>query len=121
MRRYVLSVSDPVDMSNIQLSNPSPDYILGTSTAGADPFGARVSTPWTLEGLVELTDGSAKPVVYLPLIPMGSPGNDTSQMIEASASCYGRIVSAYRADGVVGDEMTSEVLRVSSVTIEEEI
>jgi hypothetical protein len=116
-RSYILSWTDPVDMTNIQGINPSPDYILGTATAGAVPFGARVSTPWTLEGLVQLTNGSERPVVYLPVIPK----SDLSQMTEAPSSCYSRIVSAYRSDGVLGDEMTNEVVRVSSVTLEEEL
>ena len=120
-RQVVLAWSDPVDMTNIQGHNPDPNYLISTTATGGEPIAARASTPWQLEGLIDRIDGAVDPVVYLPAIPKGSPGNSTWQFIQLYASCYGRVVSGYRSDGVVGNEMEDTAVRVSSITIEEEL
>ena len=119
-RTISLSWSDPIDMTNVQGHQPDPNYQLDSTSSG-EPVASRVGTPWVLEGLVDTLDGSRVPVVYLPAMPQGAGGTTSYQFVQRYASCYARLTSAVRTDGVVGDEMTSEVVRISTITLEEEV
>ena len=107
-----------VDLTSVSGATPSDDYVKGTSTAGGLAVALRHDQPWKLEGLLDYLGGSHIPVVYCPRIPKGTP--DTDSFSQWHLSLYGRIVSDYREEVVVGDEWTSEVVRVPGVTIEEE-
>ena len=119
-RTISLSWSDPIDMTNVQGHQPDPNYQLDSTSSG-QPVASRVGTPWVLEGLVNTLDGSRIPVVYFPILPQGDGGTSSYQFVQRYASCYARLTSAVRTDGVVGDELTSEVVRVSTITLEEEV
>ena len=112
-----------VDVTGIQGSTPSADYVLATSTAGALPIGYRGDVPSLLNQLNAYTAGSNIPVVYCPNIAAGSTGQDV-KTIQGLSNIYGRIISGVSTDSIVGEEddgTAGEVLRISNVQIEEEL
>jgi hypothetical protein len=113
-----------VDTTPIQGATPSPDYVLGTSTAGAKPIGYRGDTPSLLTQLSAFTAGPNMPVVYCPSVDAGSTGQDVKTIQGLDAALYGRIVSGVSTDSIVGDEsdaVSGELMRISNVRIEEEL
>lgn len=113
-----------VDTTPIQGSAPDPDYLEGTSTAGALPIGYRGDTPSLLQQLNVYTAGPNLPVVYCPSIAAGSTGNDVKTIQGLSAAMYGRIISGVQTDSLVGNELdgtSGEVMRINNVQIEEEL
>tara|TARA_R110000824_G_scaffold26882_5_gene91894 strand:- start:1339 stop:4686 length:3348 start_codon:yes stop_codon:yes gene_type:complete len=112
---------DGVDVSKLQGFQPQPDYVLATSTVGADPIGYRGDVPSLLQALVG-DNGANRPVVYVPRIEKGTPNALT--MIAKASSIYGRIVSDVAVDAMLGEELDQvrgEVLRVATITVEEEL
>jgi len=113
-----------VDITALQGSPVDPDYLLSTSTGGAEPVGYRGDTPSRLLQLIGSTAGSNIPVVYVPRIEAGSSGNDVKSIQGTSGALYGRIVSGVNLDSIVGEELDSqsgEVLRIATISIEEEL
>jgi hypothetical protein len=104
---------------NPPTTNPVPDYLTGTTTGGAEPIATPFDTAFKMDALVDELNGSDRPVVYLPTVPRGTP--DTLHHLHLHESLYGRVVTASRLENVVGDEGMGEVLRIGSVTIEEEL
>jgi hypothetical protein len=70
------------------------------------------------------TAGPHIPLVYCPNIEAGSAGNDTKTMQGLTAAMYGRVVTGVSEDCIVGEENSGtagEVMRVNTLTIEEEL
>jgi len=113
-----------VDTTPIQGATPTPDYVLGTSTAGAKPIGYRGDMPSLLTQLSAFTAGPNMPVVYCPAVDAGSTGQDVKTIQGLDAALYGRIVSGVQTDSIVGDELdadSGELIRISNVRIEQEL
>ena len=73
--------------------------------------------------ILDRTAGAHLPGVYIPNVDKGSSGND-SKTVQGLGPVYGRILSAVSEDALVGDEGSNtagEVMRISTVQIEEEI
>ena len=126
MRRAVeVAWVDGVDMTGASGSGgilgnqPSPDYVLGTSTGSPAPLAARYGTPEALLGLASYLDGPHTPVVYLPRIPKGTPDDIT--FIQPADMVYGRMLGEVRLETRQGDESIDEVVNVASIVIEEEL
>ena len=114
--------AEGVDTSALQGLDPNPAWLLGTSTAGADVIGYRGDVPSLLQGILEELPGSHRPVVYMPRVPKGTP--DAVTLNAPSQSLYGRIVSDVSVDSIVGDELEQsggEVMRIATITVEEEL
>ena len=112
-----------VDVTGIQGTTPTADYLLATSTAGALPIGYRGDVPSLLNQLNAHTAGSNVPVVYCPNIAAGSSGQDV-KTIQGLSNIYGRIVSGISTDSIVGEEDDGTavvVVLISNVQIEEEL
>jgi hypothetical protein len=92
-----------------------PDYLLGG--AGQAVAGVQ-STAYTVEGVAREIEGATTPIVYLPAIPAGGPlqvVNRRHQLL------YGRVTSDISIESVLGEEDDSELVRVATMTIEEEV
>ena len=73
-------------------------------------------------GLLDRIDGPGIPVVYIPLIEYSQIGGATFDPRQnARGSIYGRTVSPVTLEQVVGSEEKTEVYRVNTLTIEEEL
>jgi hypothetical protein len=113
-----------VDTTPLQGSSGlSPDYLKGSTTSGAPVIGYRGDIPSIMTNILDRTAGAHLPVVYIPNVDKGSSGND-SKTVQGLGPVYGRILSAVSEDALVGDEGSNtagEVMRISTVQIEEEI
>ena len=92
-----------------------PDYLLGG--AGQAIAGAQ-STAYTVEGVAREIEGATTPIVYLPSVPAGGPlqvVNRRHQLL------YGRVTSDISIESVLGEEDDSELVRIATMTIEEEV
>ena len=113
-----------VDVTPLQGSSGlAPDYVLGSDTSGAPVVGYRGDIPSITTRLLDVTGGSNLPVVYIPTVDKGSAGND-QKTIQGLGPIYGRIVSSSSQDALIGDEgsaTSGEVMRISTIEIEEEL
>ncbi len=120
--------TDGVDQSQLerdQSASSLPDYITNTNTAGGTPLAAAVDGPAMMRGIVEMTRGPELPVVYLPWIEPQAAGTNY-MVVHRDHMLYGRIVSDVSIETVQGDEYAGEdrrgeVVRTSSILIEEEL
>lgn len=96
-----------------------PDYYVASTQAGALPVASFNDVPYQLEGLYRYLDGAGLPLVYLPKIKVDQ-GTDKIQVHNRRESfLYGVTTGDIAHDNMLGDEMKDEVLRVSTITIEE--
>ena len=123
VRRGVeFSWADPVDISSMGDTLPSPDYIQTTSSSAI--VASVENTPFLVQGLLSRLKGSVVPVVFLPSLPTGAGG--AFQIDDRNRFLYGRIVTAtHRIENQIGDEWigdgTGEAVTVTAVRIEEEV
>jgi len=85
----------------------------------------RQDGPFFMWGLMDRLDGPALPVVYIPRIEFldrpPSPNVRFDPRQNNRGAIYSRLTTPITLEQVVGDEETSEVYRVNSVTFEEEL
>ena len=116
--------TDGSDVTALRSASP-PDYVLA-ATSGGEAAATHFDAPLSVEGLVSELYGSATPVVYLPWIERKALGT----MWKAShpdLMLYGRIVSDVSVETVQGEEWITgsaangEIVRTSTIRIEEEV
>jgi hypothetical protein len=102
------SMSDPTSFST---SGWSPSY-----TAG--PMGTIGSTAWQVDALPRLLDGADVPVLYIPRVAFSSAIGVLNRRHEL---VHMRVTSPVRLETVQGTEGVDEVIRIATVTGEEEV
>lgn len=117
--------ADGIDTTNYHQETAS-DYIKASANSTARPVAFRHDLPYLIQDFVRAGNGPDSLVVFLPSIAYdsnsGSTGDTSSAWTNfASGAVYGRITSPVRIETVVGEELSDEVLRVSSLTIEGEV
>jgi hypothetical protein len=127
-RAVELSWDDSVDISEMQNAAPAPDFVstMYGAIAGdpAHQHGVFNDGPTLVKGVLEATDGSSVPVVYLSRIPATDydSGVVTSKFADRSEFLMGRIVSTkYRVENVLGDDSLNEVVTGTTIRIDEEL
>jgi hypothetical protein len=70
--------------------------------------------PWLLEGLLELAESGAVPVVAIAALPDAG-----TTLLDPSLYLYGRLDSSVRQDQWAGTEGESEVVRVAELVVSE--
>jgi hypothetical protein len=90
----------------------TPDHYLW----GANKTSTPAATPITVEGMMREIDGADVPIILLPSVT-------TSRMTMRYRAelLFGRVVTGSRREVVVGDERSSEVMRIQTLTVEEEV
>ena len=102
------------------LTEFDPSWILGW-TAGA-PVAVPADVPWSMPGLLERLHGATDPVVYLPAFDLPPNSSTSIDIVDRTLQLYGRIVSeSVESTNVVGDEGSTEVLRLGVIRLEEEV
>lgn len=103
-------------------TNPTPDWIVGSATAGAEAIASQGDTSRKLDGLLSMHEGSRIPVVVIPYVPKGPVGgvnvftlNRRDQFIVGSGPDQVSI------DTVVGTENVDEVVRIASYSVTEDV
>ena len=114
-RRYV-DVAWPGGTDTTQVYALDPDYYepaSGYAAAGV------VSDAQALEAALVRSDGPLSPVVYLARVP--EPSAATQVIVGREAILYGRLSSGIQRRAVLGQEYSTEVIAVDSITVEEEV
>lgn len=111
--------TDGIDMTAALGAEPTPPWLTTSTTAGAQAAASVGDTPYQMDGLLRLLDGSKLPLVYLPRIAKGSTGNDVEILNRRHQFVYGRLVSPVRIESIQGDEGEDEVVRVAQIEIQE--
>lgn len=117
--------ADGVDVSDWR-SATGPDYLKASANASARAVAFRHDLPVKLQDLVRSINGPKKLLVYVPNIAYDSnsgSGGDTASTNSnwAGGAIYGRITSPVRIEQVLGDDELTEVYRVTTVTLKEEV
>ena len=99
------------DVTSFSTSGWSPAY-----TAG--PLASTGNTPWQVESLVAALDGPDKPMLYLPRVAFTSTVNVLNRRHEL---VHMRLTTPVRLEVVQGTEGSDEVIRVATITGEEEV
>jgi hypothetical protein len=124
-KKVAFSWAEGVDETQLRLSVFAPtaaiDYV--TTSGGGAAMALRQDGPFFMWGLMDRLDGPALPVVYIPRITFENrpPGIRFDPRQNNRGAIYSRLTSPITLEQVVGDEETSEVYRVNSVTFEEEL
>ena len=93
-----------------------PDYYepaSGYAAAGV------VSDAQALEAALVRSDGPLNPVVYLARVP--EPSAATQVILGRETMLYGRLSGGIQRRAVLGQEYSTEVIAVDSITVEEEV
>jgi len=114
-----VSWTDGVDTSPVMKPSRNPDWI-----GGDVPWADVGSTPWQIQALLERINGEAGEVVYIPRRPnfteLESSG-DYEVLPRRHNFLHGRITSSVTHDAVQGEEDSTEIIRVGTITIREEV
>jgi hypothetical protein len=110
---------DGIDMKPILGVNPDPDYFRATTTGSAKPAALDGETPFLVRDLVGHLNGQHTPCVYLANVAKGTP--DVQQTTAPDAAIYGRIMTGVRLETVQGEELSDEVTRIATITLEQEL
>jgi len=117
--------TDGTDLTQVRQQGPS-DYVLATSSGGTEAVATPWDTPLAMAGLVAELRGADTPVVYLPWVERQASGT-TYTAAHPDLMLFGRVVSDVSVEVVQGEEWVAsgaangEVVRTSSVRIEEEV
>ena len=117
--------TDGTDLTQVRQQGPA-DYVLATSSGGTEAVATPWDAPLAMAGLVAELRGADTPVVYLPWIERQASGT-TYTAAHPDLMMFGRLVSDVSIEVVQGEEWISagsangEVVRTSSVRIEEEV
>ena len=120
-RRFRLGWTEGIDISDLQGTEPDPNFWKSSSTSGAEPIAVQNDAPDVLLGLLRYLKGNTKPLVYLPLI---SKTSDTRELTRESEQALVTLESDVTLEHVLGDELVSdggEVFRVATLTFLEVI
>lgn len=118
-RRVTFAWEGGIDTTQIEGTEPEPDYVTSSSTASSPAVASMGHAPWQVFGLTSFLDSGRVPVVYLPQIPLGSTGVDTHTLNRREQLMLAQVVSNTPLETVVGDECDDEVIRISNVELEE--
>lgn len=111
--------SDGVETSDIGREDPLPDSVRGW-TNGV-PIAVPAGLPYDVPGLFDALQGACTPIVYLASLEVPSSSTDDISVTNRATFFYGRVrTETLKIDTVLGEEWTSELLRIGTVRIEEE-
>lgn len=119
-RSVELAWVDPCDLTDVLTpldSAHTPDYIRFTGTS--PPIAHRHDTTQLVYDLLCRSNGIGL-AVYLPYVPTSQAPTWSASLDFARGALYGRLVGESRMEQAVGEEGTSRVMRLSTVTLEEE-
>ena len=111
--------TDPVDGTATYGTNTSPSFITGSTSAGSLPLASRADVGASLEGMFREI-GQNQPFVYLPSVPRStSTGTDVIVLNRRQQHMAMTLTTPVELESVLGDEDSSEIFRVASITARE--
>jgi len=108
---------DGVDSSDA-FADDTPDYLLGSSGGGAEPVASEADVLQVLEGALRLCDGERHPIAYLPAIPVAG---STITLNRRHQAIYGTATGRISIETVLGEEGSTELARMPTLTLIEEV
>jgi len=114
-RSLTVGWSDGLDVSALHGLTASPDYL---TNSGGYALANYNDVSSVLEGIIQETGSGETPVIILPQLP---PSNTAVTVTDPTLFLYGRIAGGVQEDNVLGFEGESEVVRLSTITVEEVI
>lgn len=116
-RTVTIDWQDGVPTCDIYGTSPDPDYLMLSTSPGAEPVALAFDVPELITGLAEQTNGPTLPMVYLPSVAKGPP--DATVLNRRRDFIVGVSDGEVRLDTVRGRENSSEWIRVQSMTMVE--
>jgi hypothetical protein len=98
-----------------------PDYLLASAASGALAAALVGTTPTVLDGIHRAQSGAAGHVVYLPRLVKGGASDVAVLLNRRGQHLYGRLEGPVRVENVLGEELDTELVRVATLTIREEV
>lgn len=113
-RRNIEVRWESVDAEVLWGNTPAPDYVKGSTTAGARPLASPQATVYDIIGVWNQSHGQRDPVLYLPYVPQG-PVSASDAIILTSKEDFwlARMTSAPKVVNIMGDEQSGEVFTAS--------
>lgn len=97
-----------------------PDYMLASAATGALAAALRGTTPTVLDGVHVEMGGAHGHALYLPALPKGGASDVLAVLNRRGQHMYCRAVGPVRIETVLGEETTTELVRVATWPLEEE-
>lgn len=113
-RAVEIQWSEGVDESELHLTTQETIETPAANSIVAVPG----DTARLTEGLFRQLSGPLTPLVYLPAVDCDT---ETGTLTSRRGHLYGRVVSPWSADQILGDEESSEIYRINTIRIEEEV
>ena len=114
IREVTLNWTDGIDQTSVESDTADPDWVALDTDAGASDSG----TAYAIDGLLRQIHGDLGTLVYLPRVPVLT---GTDVLTRRRDAVHGRISGIYRRETVQGEEHVDEVVRISALTITEEV
>lgn len=115
--------SDAIDQTQATnaAGNADPDFAQASDDASAEAVTVMGSTAMQMQGIAKRINGADVPVVYLPRVARFANGAPLAVLNRDAELILGRVVTPVAIEGVQGDELVDEVVRVATLTIQEEV
>ena len=113
-REVEFSWTDGVDATEINKADPVPDYVAASAAGGG--IASVKDSLYLMDGLIQRQQGAALPVVYFSRITCDSTNDQTNNPREF---VYGRIISDHSRQNILGDEESTDLDRLGTITIRE--
>ena len=108
---------DGVNTKSVQ-TDLAPSWVIGW--VGGQAVAVPADVPWSVPGLLEELEGATTPVAEVLAADLPPDATTPVHVVDRTLLLYGRLKSAtLRADRVIGDPETGEVIRLGSVRLEE--
>ena len=119
-RTFRIAWTEGIDISDLQGSNPDPDYWI-TNIALGEPIAIANDVPDLLQGMLDYLQGAKRPVVYLPLIAQNA---DARELMRENEQALVMLTGEIQVENILGDELVSsagELMRITTLTMQEVI
>ena len=115
--------SDAIDQTQATnaAGNADPDFAQASDDSSAEAVTVMGSTAMQMQGIAKRINGADVPVVYLPRVARFADGVPLAVLNREAELILGRVITPVSIEGVQGDELVDEVVRVATMTIQEEV
>jgi len=119
-RTFRIAWTEGIDITDLQGNNPDPDYWIANVSSG-EPIAIANDVPDLLQGLLDYLQGAKTPIVYIPLIVQNS---DYRELLREYEQALVMLTGEVQVENILGDEnvnVSGELTRVATLTLQEVI
>ena len=117
-RTFRIAWTEGIDITDLQGNNPDPDYWIANVSSG-EPIAIENDVPDLLQGLLDYLQGAKTPIVYIPLIVQNS---DYRELLREYEQALVMLTGEVQVENILGDEnvnVSGELTRVATLTLQE--